>query len=230
MKKLCASLVALMMMGVTTTASAQAAFAESTSDIYRIGIQLGGNIPTFSEGEFGATLGWNMGVTALYNTESFIPNSYLSGSFLYTRKGATSDPYNFTDANGKVLQTLNDATYRLHYTEIPIRFGYAYEVNSELCIMAETGPYFGMRWTAHLKADEYIVNGTSTEPKPYDGDMKDLYKDLRRFDCGWGIHTGVFMAGKYRIMLGYDWGVCDVVPEMTGNNQNLSLSLSVFLD
>jgi len=222
MKKLLSSLFALLMMGVATTANAQAAFAESTSNDYRIGVQLGFNIPSFADNQYGATIGYNMGVTGLWNTEDFIPDSYLRGSLLYSRKGAS--------AGSVVLdqQThLKDATYYLHYTELPIRFGYAYEMDSELSILAETGPYFGLRWSGSLRADEY-----SKQANGFNGDMKDLYDDLTRFDWGWGVHAGVLLAGKYQIMAGYDWGLSDVSPKpfLTGGNRNFSINLAVYFD
>lgn len=222
MKKLLSSLFALLMMGVATTANAQAAFAESTSNDYRIGIQLGFNIPSFAENDYGATIGYNLGATALLNTEDFIPDSYLRGSVLYSRKGASASTVNLE--NGTIL---NDATYYLHYTELPIRFGYAYEQSSELCILAETGPYFGFRWSGSLRTDEL------NKQKPgFNGDMKDLYDDLTRFDWGWGIHAGVLLAGKYQIMAGYDWGLSDVCPKpnLTGGNRNFSINLAVYFD
>lgn len=222
MKKILSSLVALLMMGVATTANAQAAFAESTSSDYRIGFQLGFNIPTFADSQYGATIGYNLGVTGLLNTEDFIPNSYLRGSVLYSRKGAS--------AGSVVLDKetiLTDATYYLHYTELPIRFGYAYEQSSELCILAETGPYVGFRWSGSLRADKY-----SKQTNGFNGDMKDLYDDLTRLDWGWGVHAGVLVAGKYQIMAGYDWGLRDVSPKpyLTGGNRNFSINLAVYFD
>lgn len=228
MKKFLSSLIALLMMGVATTASAQAAFAESTNGDFRIGLQLGFNMPSFAENQYGMTLGYNIGATALLNTENFIPDSYLRGSVLYSRKGASAGTENIYKGD-KVDLTLKDATYYLHYTEVPIRFGYAYEMDSELSLLVETGPYFGLRWTSSLRADEYS-NAAKPDQKTFNGDMKDLYKDLRRFDWGWGIHAGVLIAGKYQIMAGYDWGLSDVVPDITGGNRNLSINLAVYFD
>lgn len=223
MKKIFASLAALFMMGAATTASAQAVFAESSSDQYRIGVQLGFNVPSFGEATYSSTIGYNFGVTCLLNTEGFIPDSYLRGSVLYSRKGASAG----TVVLPKDIQ-LTDATYYLHYTEVPIRFGYAYEANSELCIMAETGPLFGLRWSGSLRADGY--KDPASDKHYFNGKVKDLYKDLKRFDAGWGIHAGVLLAGKYQILAGYDWGLCEVVDKATGGNRNLSINLAVFFD
>jgi len=225
MKKIFASMAALFMMGLATTANAQAVFAESTSDQYRFGVQLGFNIPSFGETTYGSTIGYNMGATALLNTEGFIPDSYLRGSILYSRKGASAGTVNL-DNGSKVL---NDATYYLHYTEVPIRFGYAYEMNSELCLLAETGPLFGLRWSGSLRADKYQDKSDPSQ-KTFNGDVKDLYKDLKRFDAGWGIHAGVLLAGKYQIMAGYDWGLCNVVDKSTGGNRNFSINMVVYFD
>lgn len=229
MKKLLSSLFALLMMGVATTANAQAAFAESTSNDYRIGIQLGFNVPSFGENQFGATIGYNMGVTGLWNTEDFIPDSYLRASVLYSRKGASAGTENIYK-NDKVEKTLKDATYYLHCTELPIRFGYAYEMNSEMCVLAETGPYFGLRWSASLRADEY-QDASKPEQKSFNGKMADLY-DVSVLDWGWGIHAGVLLAGKYQIMAGYDWGLSDMTskPNLTGPNRNFSINLAVYFD
>lgn len=247
MKKIFASIAGLMMMGLMTTANAQAVFTESTSDQFRIGVQLGLNIPTFGESQYGATIGYNMGATALFNTEDFIPDSYLRASVLYSRKGASADEEYLLDNNYNPYEKITDATYYLHYTEIPIRFGYAYEVNSDVCVMAETGPYFGMRWTASLRSDNYYKYNKETsnyvqtsirkdkrgnDLSGVNCDMNDMsfYKDLRRFDWGWGLHAGVLLGGKYQVMVGYDWGLCDAVPDVTSANRNFSINVGVFFD
>lgn len=222
MKKFFATIAALFLTAAVTTASAQAIMNSGSFGDFRIGIQLGMNVPTFGENQYGANIGWNIGATAVYDTETFIPNSYLRGSLLYTRKGATAD----LDQIGGTYK-FEGANYKLHYLEVPINFGYAYEVNENLCFLAETGPYFAFRISGSQRNDRAFENGTE---KNLNGSMADYYTDIRRFDIGWGAHAGVVMGKKYQIMAAYDWGMCDLVKDVTGNNRNFSINLTVYFD
>ena len=225
MKKFFASIAAVLLASVMTQASAQAMFGNSSND-YRIGIQLGGNAPSFADSEFDKTIGWNFGATALLNTENFIPNSYLRGSVLYTRLGASCDKPQLTKG---VVGT--NALFHLHYLQVPIHFGYAYDLGNDFCILAETGPGFGMRVGNTLRIDNPVtLERTLVDIDEYGiGDWKP-YEDLRRFDVNWGLHAGFCYDQKYQVMLGYDWGLCDIVPDVVGANRNLSLNLVVYFD
>lgn len=212
-----------------SSAMAQAILGSNNND-FRYGLQLGMNLPSFGEEQYSNTIGWNVGATVLYNSENFIPNSYCRASLLYTRRGASAGnetlKYKGTDYK------LNDATYYLHYLEIPIRFGYAYEFNDMVCGLLETGPYFGFRMAGSLRCDDveqYVGNGyQSTEH--INCSMKEYYDDLRRFNCGWGVYAGALIDKKYQCTVGWDWGLCDVVPDVTGLNLNFSINLAVYFD
>lgn len=228
MKKLFASVAALFLAATVTTASAQAIFNGSNEHL-RFGLQLGMNSSSFGHDQYGWQIGWNVGGTALYNTENFIPDSYVRASVLYSRKGATAGKDEFKYENYSI--TANDATFHLHYLEIPVRFGYAYEFMDDLCILAETGPYFAFRRGGSIRSEE--VTGYK-EPR-INGRMHEYYDDLRRFDVGWGIHVGAIYMEKYQLTVGYDWGLCDAVPgndyyKGTGKNLNFGINLSVYFD
>lgn len=215
------------MAGVLSTASAQFIMGDCSENI-RYGVQLGFNMPTLAETQYSTTIGYNFGVTAVLDAEDFIPNSYVRGSLLYSRKGSNAgteildSKYQFTDVN-----------FKMHYTELPVRFGYAFDLGNDFGLLLETGPYFGLRWTSSLRADkvEYLHPDQANGNVPSKNcDMKDYYRKLRRFDAGWGLHFGAIFLQKYQLMLGYDWGLCDAVPEITGGNRNLSLNLTVYID
>lgn len=237
MKKIFASIAALMLSAIATTASAQAVMVDDSFP-WRFGIQLGFNVPTFSESRYSSTIGWNFGATALYDTQDFIPDSYLRGSVTYTRKGTASGLDKITTHD--VTYEFSDLTSYLHYFEIPIHFGYAYEVNDMICLMAETGPYFSMRLSGSLRTDDTRAidkNGNHLPDKegPYSESMKDYYRELRRFDVGWGVRAGVLIDKKYEFTVGYDWGLCDVITKTkinptAGCNLNLSINATVYFD
>jgi len=228
MKKLFATIAALFLTAAATTANAQAIMNSGNFGDFRIGIQLGLNVPTFGETRYGSNIGWNFGATAVYDAESFIPNSYLRASVLYTRKGATAG----LDELEKAYR-FEEANYKLHYFEVPVRFGYAYELNDNICLFGETGPYFAMRIGNSQRNDKGGKwDGTTYDysQSPMNGEMEDYYDDLRIFDVGWGLHGGVIFAKKYQVMAGYDWGLCEAVPDITGSNRNFSVNLTVYFD
>jgi len=228
MKKLFASLAALFFAATVTTASAQAIF-NGSNEHYRFGLQLGLNSSSFGHDQYGWQVGWNIGGTALYNTENFVPDSYLRASLLYTRKGASAATDAFKYENYNVV--VKDATYHLHYLEIPVRFGYAYEFNDDICFLAETGPYFSFRRGGSIRSEK--VDGY--KDSRINGRMHEYYEDLRRFDVGWGIHAGAIYKEKYQLTVGYDWGLCEVVKSNdyytgAGLNLNFSINLAVYFD
>lgn len=225
MKKFFASIAALMLAASATVASAQAVLNDNSNPI-RYGIQLGFNMPTFGESEFSSTIGYNFGATVLYDAQDFIPNSYLRGSILYNRKGTAADLANVVLDNKNY--GFSGLTSYLHYLEIPLHFGWAYEFNDDASLLLETGPYFGFRMWGSIRTDQTTINGQVSQPT--NGSMGDYYKDLRRFDAGWGVRAGVMLQKKYEITVGYDWGLCDVVPDIAGSNLNLSINATVYFD
>ncbi|MBR5716109.1 MAG: outer membrane beta-barrel protein [Bacteroidales bacterium] len=232
MKKLFASIAALVFAATVTTASAQAIFNGSNEQM-RFGIQLGMNVSSFGHDQYGWLAGWNVGATALYNSEDFIPNSYLRGSVLYSRKGGSASEDIFDISKG---YKAHDAIYHLHYLEVPVRFGYAYEMNDDLCLMIESGPYFAFRRGASFRAECTNRDVPGVEDNRISGRMHKYYNDLRRFDVGWGVHVGAIYMEKYQVTVGYDWGLCDAVTKKknyfsgTGKNLNISINLAVYFD
>lgn len=227
MKKLLSS-VAVIVIAAMTTASAQAVFSGSNEHM-RFGIQLGMNVSSFGHEQYGWLAGWNVGGTVLYNTENFIPNSFLRGSVLYSRKGGSASEDAFVYSGAPIVA--HDAVYHLHYLEIPVHFGYAYEMDDDLCLLAETGPYFSFRRGGSFRSE----NVTGYTEHRISGRMHKYYDDLRRFDVGWGLHVGAIYMEKYQLTVGYDWGLCDAVPDSktykgTGKNLNLSVNLTVYFD
>ena len=227
MKKFLSS-VAVFVIAAMTTASAQAIFNGSNEHL-RFGIQLGMNVSSFGHEQYSWLAGWNVGATALYNSEDFIPNSYVRVSALYSRKGGNADEDVFTYKKSQI--TARDAIYHLHYIEVPIRFGYAYEMEDDICLMVETGPYLAFRRAGSFRSED--VDGVSEGR--ISGRMHRYYDDLRRFDIGWGVHVGTIYKEKYQLTLGYDWGLCDAVPDSktylgTGKNLNFSINLAVYFD
>ena len=233
MKKLFASIAALFVAASVTTASAQAIMNDD-SNPWRFGVQLGLNMPTFGESEYSSTIGWNMGATVLYDMQHFIPNTYLRGSVLYSRKGSAAGELTIT--NDKDIYHFKDATYYLHYLDVPLHFGYAYELNDMFCLFAETGPYLAFRFSGSQRYDVHEKwNPTTSKFEKWEqcpDDMADNpgMGDLRRFDIGWGVGAGILIDKKYQLSANYDWGMCDAVPDVTGKNLNFSINLAVFFD
>ena len=230
MKKLLTSIAALLVSAVVTSASAQAVMYDDSFP-WRFGVQLGFNVPSFGESGYNSTIGWNFGATAIYDLQNFIPNSYGRLGVTYTRKGANMDDIYYPEKSNPLL-TFKSPTCYIHYLEVPAHFGWAYELDGmpfDMCIMAETGPYFSFRmWDSQYTEDKVTVSTQGVNIPNYS--MEDAFDDLRRFDVGWGIHAGVLLDKKYQFMIGYDWGLCDAVPDVTGGNRNLTFNLSVYFD
>ena len=226
MRKTFALLATMLLMAVSMPTARAQAVMNDDSFPWRFGLQLGINSATFSGSQFSTHIGWNFGACALYDLQNFIPNSYASAALSYMRKGANAGKEDFIDHGHQYK--FRDATYNLHYIEAPIHFGYGYELNDLVCLLAETGPYFAMRLTSSLRSSEFSIDGV--DQGSLSDVMKDYYDDLRRFDVGWGIDLGVMLSKKYQFMVGCDWGLCEAVPDMTGRNVNVTFKLSVYFD
>lgn len=244
MKKLFASVAALFLTAAISTVSAQAIMNDD-SHPFRYGVQVGLNVPTFANSQYGYTVGWNIGGTLVYDLQDFIPNSYARASVLYSRKGASGEDAVIYPYIEKPKKQFENPSFTLHYIETPVRFGWAYEIlggNIDMSVIAETGPYLGFRIWDSMRHDGYSNYGETNKWEHVQGSeekgkehMGDHYGDLRYVDFGWGLHAGLLLDKKYQISLGYDWGITDVEPSgnrysITGPMRNLSINFTAYFD
>ncbi len=170
---------------------------------------LGMNVTNISNSKMDPKVGGILGVKFDY----VLPNAhgtYFTAGMDWTMKGAKK--------GAKLESTVEkiDATtkYNLHYIEVPVRFGFRYNLDKQLGFYGEFGPYFavgvggktrlnidkdGKEWTKIEDNASYKMFKSSTE-RP----------NFQRWDCGLGFRVGAEYNQHYNLTLGCDWGLTDM--------------------
>ena len=92
-------------------------------------------------------------------------------------------------------------TVRPYYLEIPLHFGYRYEIGEgNMKIFGSFGPYFAIGLFGKAESDDGME---SFESDVFGSD------GMKRFDFGLGLRGGVELFDHYQVFLGYDWGLVD---------------------
>lgn len=89
---------------------------------------------------------------------------------------------------------------RESYLNIPVAFNYGYDF-SKVRVFAFAGPVFSIGLTSKSKTEGAVLDSTGSDTENlYDG-------DYRRFDVMLGCGVGADLFEKFRVKIGYDWGL-----------------------
>ena len=144
--------------------------------------------------------------------------TYLTAGVDWTMKGGK---------DGNIIIPIDNEAYEgtfkyaLHYIEVPVRVGFRYNLNEEIGLYAEVGPYFavgvGGRHKCSIDADGANVRvaeeGISYNAfKNYDYDPVNNPDRLtyQRWDAGIGFRIGAEYNQRYNVLIGADWGLADI--------------------
>ena len=120
-----------------------------------------------------------------------------------------------TDPTGN---TSSSATVKanLHYIELPLRVGFRYNIDREIGVYGEIGPYFAVGVGGKHKLD-IDADGTPWRNLEDQGTWSAFKKSLtpgndnfQRWDTGLGFRVGAEYNKHYNLMLGCDWGFTDI--------------------
>jgi opacity protein-like surface antigen len=129
----------------------------------------------------------------------------LQPSLLITSKGA------------KDSDDGTDATINAVYLELPIMVAAHVEISDKANLLVNAGPYFA-----------YGIAGKTTEKADGVEVSVDTFGDklpFRRFDAGLGVGVGLDF-GQFVIALESEFGMVDVVKDVSSKNANISLSVT----
>ena len=154
--------------------------AASAQDIcFRGGLNLAkhiGDASATSKAKFGV----NLGATVDFE---LIDDLYFRPGLMFTMKGAKYD-------------TGNDVFVNQNYFEVPFVFAYKLDLNGDLALDFQTGPFVAVGFCGKIK-NKTTDNNRST----FKRNGNDEY---HRFDLGWNLGIGVDVDQFY-FGLGYDW-------------------------
>lgn len=180
-----------------------AAFAQTN---FRFGITGGMNLSKEHVPNWNMNSGNKVGFSAgIIGELSLANNFYGNTSILFTTKG-----YDSSDSEYKDNQTSN-------YLEVPIHFGYNYPITNKISVLGEVGPYFG-----------YLISA-----KGYDENYKwDGTEDFNKLDVGIGFKLGAEFIKRFRLTVGYDWGLSNIYKDSDdwgkANNRNFTVGVVMF--
>ena len=149
-----------------------------------------------------------------------LPNAhgtYITGGVDWTMKGGRySTPAVYVNSADILDTRTEDATVKanLHYMEIPIRVGFRYNVNKQIGVYGELGPYFaigvGGKHKFSVDADGTIWNEIEEAStwKAFKKSQQNV--NFQRWDCGLGFRVGAEYNKHYNLMFGCDWGFTDM--------------------
>lgn len=175
MKKLLIAIVALM---ATTSLSAQD---------FRWGPTGGLNFAWVNDADHSSDcyVGFHAGVKGEFDLSSYIANGfYADARLIYSLKGGEWAGYH----------------QNLGYLELPLNFGYRYDVSGEVSLMAGLGPYFGF---GVVGKDVAKVDGAKIK--------SDIFgENYNRFDFGFNYNLGVELWDTWQFFLGFEHTVLNI--------------------
>ena len=178
----------LLLVTVATMANAYAASEKTDAELVA-----GMNVASYDVSSANSRIGFHTGVRVNFGLPNVQQGLYANGAILLSLRGAKVADYNFNP----------------FYLDIPIHLGYRYRVTSDVALIGEFGPYFGIG----------LFGST---------DGLDVFSDefgLKRFDVGLGLRVGAEFNNKITTSLGYDFGLIEVADDTKAKNRNFYISL-----
>lgn len=187
-----------------TCAFAQSTFWDSTksSEGISLSADLGMNVATLTNNNlgWGSKVGLNIGIMA----EKPVLNSLsVKAGLFYTMKGAKGGR---DTGYGATLRTTLDPGY----LEIPVMASYRYQLNEQIRLQFDFGPYFAFGLHGE---DVKKVSGGASSP------TKTVYKlfgsdgQMNRFDLGLRFGPEIVFNNKLRAGIAYEIGLTNAMSE-----------------
>ncbi len=230
MKKLFAVIATLVVTAFAFNAKAQLSGIEGMPP-YKLGVTVGMNMPWMSgsgevsvagsdlhtntyTGAYKMTTGFQAGANLMVDASELIPNTFARVEAKYSMKGSKSKI--------SYLNHVQEEAITTHYLEIPVHYGYAWFINDDISLMAETGPYVAFGFSGTCKITQDGVK------KPTAG-VFDGILNGNRFDLGWGVQASAMIAKNYQVHVAYDYGFININKHFL-QNRNLSVGFTWFFE
>lgn len=143
--------------------------------------------------------------------------TYITAGLDWTMKGGKFKTFE-VDPTDQTAAIYVDATEKakLHYVEIPIRAGFRYNINKQIGVYGELGPYFaigvGGKHKYKVDADGALWNDIEEDNtwKAFKKSTVAGRDNFQRWDAGIGFRIGAEYNQHYNLMFGCDWGITDM--------------------
>ncbi|MDR2954037.1 MAG: PorT family protein [Prevotella sp.] len=160
----------------------------------------------------------------------FAKNWYVDFGVMFQEKGAKFDQ-EYTDYNGYNLRSPN-STLDAMYIQIPIHFGYKYQISKMMDISFHAGPYIAYGVGGQMKlgdtVEKYGLDWSYIESKPIGEFINDSFAGFKRYadtfsdayfkKLDYGLGLGVlFEYNNIGLGVNYDFGLTNI-SEVEANN------------
>lgn len=162
----------------------------------RFGAVVGMNVTKFNKSVLDRRIGFRVGGRAEFPIDRGLGGAYWDVEALLSLKGAIVEP-------------ARDLRYNPYYLEIPVHFGFKHAFSKNFTLFASCGPYFaiGLFGKTNVKAGDITYYSMSYDECPSENVFK--HGNLKRCDFGVGVNGGIELHKKYRLTLGYDYGMIE---------------------
>jgi hypothetical protein len=209
------------------------------SQRFRFGVEAGYNNSSISTEGTSSMSGFNAGV----KVEMGLPKlhgAYLTAGFKITTKnwkttvgwvdddGWYSDDDDYSFMNGLTSYSVT-TKLKPYYLDIPVHFGYKFNVAPKAALFVEVGPYFDFGLFGKCTYTLNAGGSKLTEPEENIDNVFTEDECMKRFDVGLGGKIGAEIAKHYQISLGYDFGLNNVLKdiyEFSCKNRNFTVNVA----
>lgn len=222
MKKIFLALVALLSSAMIQQADAQILDFDGMPP-YKLGLTAGFNVPTFSGADYDYTVGVNGGIDLMVDGSDLFDNTFARVELLYSMKGATGPdgkPQVHINEDGSKTEIFPKMHYTTHYIVVPVHYGYAWAIDRDWTVMAETGPYFAVGLGGTARPDEEAIWESNSFFNHY---------NASRLDFGWGVQVSALFDQQWQLHVGYDWGFKNMTDKFLQNN-GLNVGLTLYFE
>lgn len=187
---------------------------------FRFGVEGGMNVSKITNMNSDWRLGFSVGLRGEYN---FTNNLYMNAGLLWSQKGSKYETS--TSALGYTITGTTKSNPG--YIQIPIDFGYRFNVGDGVSIFGQTGPYFAFgcagKWKYEV-TNNFDSNLNQSKKTDFFGD-----NGAQVFDGGWGVRIGVEASG-FQVHMGYEYGFSTLGETAEGqdgvHNSNFNIGVS----
>ncbi len=184
---------------------------------FRFGVEGGMNVSKITNMGSDWRLGFSLGLRGEYN---FTNNFYANAGLLWSQKGSKFE------ISQSVAGYTATGTYKNNpgYIQIPIDFGYRFNVGDGVSIFAQTGPYFAFGVAGKHKyelTNDFDSRLNKSEESDFFGD-----NGAQTFDGGWGVRIGVEASG-FQVHMGYEYGFSTLFETADGQDGNHNSNFNI---
>ena len=245
MKKISFLLVAAVL---TASVCVQNSYGQNILDDITFGVRAGANFTKFggsdadvfseliveSLGSYGLKIdmkkpskpGIQLGVVASYSMNE---NLMFQPGIIFSQQGGKWKGTGSETYWGVKAEYDMEVEMTLNYLQIPLNYLYKHDLDSDISLLLQVGPYIGYGINGKLKMKATVKAGGTSENISEEDDLTfGNDGELNFIDLGLGLGAGLLFKEKIHVGLGYNLGVAKIASDVNMKNKGFALTVSYF--